>query len=221
MANWRADWAEEKRDIALELDRGRCGGSYAEAVLILGAVISALAAEVWPGKGIDQKRFVQLLKDFAPRDPDPARISVPLLAGHLRSPARRAAGTRIEDAFMKYGSTRVLTGDEVDRSEGQILSVCNTVTLKELRAHSYGNLFYRELRSSYVHEYRPGERADSWPMTRSEASVSYVNWANDPDRHIHFHVDWLGELSVRTAEAIDDFATPPPLKRPAKWWVDG
>ena len=215
MASWRADWAKQKQAIALDLSRGKYGGSYGEAALIFGAVISALAAEVWPGQGIDRKRFVQVLKDFAPRDSDPARISVPLLAGYLRGKGRLAESNRIVCAFMKYCSTRVLTGDEVDRCEEEILSVCSTLTLKELRACSYANLLYRELRSSYVHEYRPGERADSWPMTRSEASVSYVNWANDPDRHIHFHVDWLGDLAVKTAEALDTLASPDPLALPA------
>ena len=75
MASWRADWAKQKQAIALDLDRGKCGGSYGEAALIFGAVISALAAEVWPGQGIDRMRFVQLLKDFAPPNLDPLAIN--------------------------------------------------------------------------------------------------------------------------------------------------
>ena len=63
MATWRTDWVTEKKRIALCLANGECGGSYGEAVLILCAVLSALAADIWPGKGIDQMRFVELLKN--------------------------------------------------------------------------------------------------------------------------------------------------------------
>ena len=61
---WRTDWVTKKRDTALRLANGECGGSYGEAMLILCTILSALAAEVWPGTQIDKRRFVELLKSM-------------------------------------------------------------------------------------------------------------------------------------------------------------
>src|SRR4051794_35165887 len=55
---WRADWAMRKCKLALNLSRGDCGGSYGDGVIILCAAISALAAEAWPSRVRDKKRFV-------------------------------------------------------------------------------------------------------------------------------------------------------------------
>ena len=40
----RQDWVASKKDTALRLVRGECGGSYAEGVIIMSATISAMAA---------------------------------------------------------------------------------------------------------------------------------------------------------------------------------
>jgi len=66
METLRTKLTEKKNGILCNLEAGQCGGSYGEAVIILCAALSAVAADVWPGKGIDRVRFVQLLKDFAP-----------------------------------------------------------------------------------------------------------------------------------------------------------
>ncbi len=58
METWRTEWIQKKNEIALDLAAGQCGGSYGEAVIILCAALSALAADVWPGRGIDRVRFV-------------------------------------------------------------------------------------------------------------------------------------------------------------------
>lgn len=129
---------------------------------------------------------------------------------------------QIETAFLNFCDSQVLIGDDVDKTENEILSVCNAISSKDIRECSYANLLYREVRSGYAHEYKPGERAESWPMTqRPEARVSYVNWVNDPDRHIHFHVHWLAELATATAEKIDNVAGTLPRAAPPKWWIDG
>ena len=74
----------------------------------------------------------------------------------------------------------------VDKSEKEVMDICQTLSLEEVRQHSYANLLYKEVRSGYVHEYRPGNRADSSPMTGNpNVQVSYVNWANQ-DRRIYF-----------------------------------
>lgn len=220
--NWRSEWASKKQKLALELSRGACGGSYGEAVLILCAALSALAAEVWPGVNIDRRRFVQFLKQFAAPELSATLISVPILAASLRSKQKRGPLERLKQAYLDYDPSQVLTGQEVDRSEEEILSVCPSLGLKEVRDCSYANLLYRELRSGYVHEYRPTGKTVSWPMTQDKkAHVSYFNWIHDPDRHIHFHVGWLSALTTTSARAVDDISHRLPLRKPRRWWIDG
>ena len=48
---------------------------YGEAIIILSAAISTLAAEVWPGEEIDKARFVEMFEqDYC----DPGRIQLEL-----------------------------------------------------------------------------------------------------------------------------------------------
>jgi hypothetical protein len=212
----------KKQQIALRLASGECGGSYGEAVLILCSALNALAAEVLPGEGIDRKRFVELLKEYAPPQLSATRISIPLLVGRLRTAGMNTESKRIEKAFLNFCASRVLTGDKIDKTEEEILAVCNTVSSKDIRECSYANLLYREVRSSYAHEYRSGKRADPWPMTQeSNAHVSYGNWVDDPDRHIHFHVGWISELAIRIAQAVDGMAAALPRTKPTRWWIEG
>lgn len=222
MNKWRSEWTAKKCELALRLSRGEIGGSYGEAVLILCAALSALAADVWPGANIDRRRFVHLLKRFAPRNLSATLISVPLLYASLRKTRKTATRRRLRQTYLNFGHSQVVTGDDVDKTELEIKSVCPRLSTKEIRACSYASLLYRELRSAYVHEYRPGKKADSWPITgRTDAQVSYVNWSNDPDRHIHFHVGWLSDLVKEIARAIDRLPSRLPARKPKRWWVDG
>jgi hypothetical protein len=52
-------------------------------------------------------------------------------------------------------------------------------------------------------------------------SVSYVNWINDPDRHIHFPIEWIGGVAQSIAESADRNAPRFPLPMPTAWWLDG
>lgn len=222
MDTWRTEWIKTKRDVALRLASRECGGSYGEAVIILCAAISALAADVWPSRGKDRARFVEVLKDFAPSDLNTARISIPLLIARLRDQARTSELVTLEKAFLDYCPSRVLTGNEVDKSEAEILRVCQTLNSKEIRECSYANLLYGAIRSGYAHEYRPGPQADSWAVTSVRTTpVSYVNWVNDPDRHIHFHSGWLADVALAVAEAVDAVGATLPRIDPLPWWVHG
>jgi len=115
----------------------------------------------------------------------------------------------------------------VDKSEGEVLSVCSDLATKDIRKVSYACLLYEEVRSAYAHEYKPGAKADSWPMTMAQGqSVSYVNRllaAGIPEtgRLIHFHIGWLAKLAVDIATDIDTHRTSLPRPAPASWWIDG
>src|SRR5215211_6782357 len=69
----------ERVAVAKRLNEGECGGFYGDAILILSAILSGLAADLWPGKGKDRKRFVELWATHARPDLNPNLISVPLL----------------------------------------------------------------------------------------------------------------------------------------------
>ena len=227
MAAWGSEWARQKCNLALSLSSGKCGGAYSEAVLILCAALNALAADVWPSERIDRKRFVELLKRFSPGTLSPTQISVPLLCASLRRrrkkrPAKPATARKMAQMYLDFEHARVIVGSEVDTSEREILKLFPNLTKEEVRACSYANLLYTELRSGYAHEYRPGKRADSFPMTtRKDAQISYVNCLDARDRQIHFHMTWLSQLVIETAKAIDALPSRIPARKPKRWWVDG
>lgn len=218
---WRTDWVTKKSDTARRLAAGECGGSYGEAMLILCTVLSALAAEIWPGTRIDKRRFVELLKEYSPRDLSATQISIPMLASSLGKKGMSTEEKVIKQKLFNFCDSQVLSGCEVDKFETDILAVCGTINIKDIRDCSYANLLYREVRSGYAHEYKPGQNASSWPMTHDpNARVSYVNWATGPDRRIYFHLPWVAEIALATARSIDALAAIP-LAIPATWWIDG
>jgi len=221
MENWRTEWIKQKIATALKLNAGECGGSYSEASIILCATLSALSTEVWPGKQIDRFRFVELLIKFLPDTYLTANISIPLLVGHLRNNGRISESELIKSCYLGNDFSRVFVGNDVDVNELEVLSTCNTLNLKEIREHSYANILYVELRSSYVHEYSPGDRANSNPMTgRKDVAISYINWANEADRRIYFHIEWLSELARIIANKLDSESVSN-IKKPDNWWVSG
>lgn len=227
MDAWRTEWANNKKDIAYKLNSGECGGSYGDAVLILCSVLSALAAEVWPGYGKDQKRFVELLKQFAPPKLETTKISVRLLIQLLSADEKRNDETlKLRKAFRDCRWGRVLIGAEVDKTEKEILEVCNTLSAKELRAHSYANLLYQEVRCGFIHEYKPGKRADSGFQAQELGGVYYVGQVDvcNPDaeqRIINFPVKWISELVTCVARNVDAQSSNLPFSEPSRWWVDG
>jgi hypothetical protein len=216
----RKEWAERKIAIANRLYRGECGGSYGEAVMILSAVLSALAADLWPGSKKDKARFVQLLVEFAPANFNVKRISVPLLVAYCRTTRELFKECEIlRKTFLNYPEGVILDGDEVDKSETEILESSTNLDIKAVRLNSYACLLYSEIRSGYVHEYKPGQLSEPSPMTQKETSISYVNWACKTDKHIHFHIPWLSSLVLSVAEMIDLKAEG--LSRPMseEWWL--
>ncbi len=218
----RRDWVASKKNTALCLARGECSGSYAEGVIILSATISAMAADVWPGTGIDRKRFVEVTKDYCDPKLNPTRISMPILIGYLRDNGKVSEAEVLRKKFMNFQSTRVLTGNDIDKTEVEILSVCPNLTYKEIRRFAYSCILYEDVRSSFMHEYRVGDRADAWAMSAfADDQISYVNWMNDPDRHIHYPVQWIGAVAESIAEAADRNASQFPLSQPVAWWLDG
>lgn len=217
----REQWVAQRKATALRLAGGECGGVYADGVIILCAVISAIAAEAWPGRNIDRKRFVEALKEFCDPTLTPLQISIPLLVGYLRNRGRTIESEVLRKKYLDFGRSRVIGGKDVDQAEDQVLRDCPSLTNVDVRPCAYACVLYEDVRNSYMHEYRSGPRVDPWPLSRyADAVVSYGNWVDDPDRHIHFPIEWLGNVADSVAAGADRVADRFPLLQP-KWWLDG
>src|SRR5215204_1868901 len=86
MSAWQQDviaYAMQKVALAKHLNEGECGGYYGDGILILSALLSGLAADLWPGKGKDRNRFVEIWARYADPKLKPNRISVPRLLAAL------------------------------------------------------------------------------------------------------------------------------------------
>ncbi len=225
MPPWRKDWVDKKLDIARRLANREIGGGYGEAILIISAAISAMAAEVWPGKGIDRKRFIEVIVRHADLNLGLTRISIPLFVSHDRACARSSDISVMVARLDAYDMALVLTGDDIDLTDADVIRQCPLLRPYEIREFSYPSLFYSDVRSGYTHEYGTTERADSQPMTRSVGnSVSYVNVidmvARIPRRLIYFHVEWLAKIACSIASALDRLGSTVIAPIPSCWWID-
>ena len=198
-----------------------CQGTYGDVVLILSAVLSAMAAECWPGKGIDKRRFIQLLTDY---DPCTMLISIPRLRSYLISVDAHDQDALVRDNFMKdIHEGQIIRGPDVDQKEATITTLVKIeIPLAKLREYSYASLIYKEVRSSYAHEYKIGNQADLIRMTSSESpDVSYVNMEGRTNRLIHFPLDMIANVTRNCASCMDRLDGNLPREWPATWWIDG
>lgn len=222
---WRKDWAAEKCRLANRLSLGDAGGGYAEAAILTCAILSAFAAELWPGINFDRARFVELLVRYGNQTSECKKISTPLLVQHLAVTSRILDAQRLQRAFAIPDKSYVVSGFGVDQNEEAILQICPHLTSRELRSFSYAALLYREVRSSYMHEYKLGKQADSSPMIPSlGVNVSYVNQLSENvkiHRLIHFHFEWLESLAIEIASVIDGYSSSLPFQQPEVWWLNG
>ncbi len=226
-----SEFVERKIGTALMLDKGECNGSYSDACVLLSSLLSGIAAELWPGKGIDRCRFVELWARFADPKLQPALISVPLLRRHFHETGRSDDASILEatrpEMFDLGNGCLILLGSQVDMTEGDVLALPLPAASKKLRSFSYPAIFYSHVRSSLTHEYKLSDDAASHYMTRQKANVSYVN-RSDPEaselsrRLIHFHMVWLAEvarsIASNVAGHVDNYEI---LPRPKQWWVNG
>lgn len=220
---------QKRIELAKRLNEGECGGSYADAVLILSSTLSGIAADIWPGEGKDRNRFVELWANYAESALKPNLISVPLLLNQLEDRgdddlAEKVRATR-PGAFYPPGIPDALplivTGDHVDQSESELLALDPKLTASELRPFSYGNLFYKHVRSGYTHEGHTTDFASRYPMALEPVPVSYVNYVSRPHRRIYFSVDWVAELVESISASVEPLLLQQPLQEPKPWWIRG
>jgi hypothetical protein len=220
-------WVDRKLQTASALAAGGCGGTYGDAILIVSAVESGIAAKIWPGPNKDRFRFCEIWSAHADPTLTPNYISLPLLIASLE-----ADGDTVNAATLRHTNpsaftgvlgvdTLVVTGDTVDRDEAIVVSLCPSLTLRTIRKYSYASLFYSEARSALTHEFSIGASASTNPMLENLKRVSYTNDMDPPYRRIHFHMEWLSAV-VRSISAASAFLwDTAPHPDPAKWWVQG
>ncbi len=215
----------------IALAEGQCGGSYSDSFTLLASLLSRIAAEIWPGDGIDRRRFIELWTCYSDHELQPNLISVPLLTQSLRAEERESDAKLLEavrpEMLGLTHSTRVLRGSDVDMEESEVATRSPTIPRREVRAHSYPAVFYKHVRSNLAHEFKLSNDAASHFATRLTANVSYVN-RYDPEspvlsrRQIHFHIGWLTEIARstarNTASLIDNYEV---LRPPITWWIEG
>jgi len=220
--NWLNEWCNTKIELALRLNSGDCGGSYAEAVIILCSVLSGIAADIWPGKYQDRKRFVELLIKYTDIPLNCEKVSIPLLVGAIRNSGDIQLADKIKKDLIPFCDTRVLTGDDIDKTLDELKSNYPAIDTKTLKKNSYANILYEEIRSGYVHEYRPGERSDSWDMSglRQNSSISYINRLDKTDRLIYFNVSWLTKIIEEIVENLLKTSSLPVFNNYNSWWLD-
>jgi hypothetical protein len=220
-------WFLRKVALAERLANGECEGSYGDSVLVLSAVISRIAAELWPSEGIDRKRFVEVWARYSDPNLLANQISLPLLVAMLRGQklidlaekARLIRGDCISE--IPALDTLVVTGDRVDVSESDVLAVIPELSLGTLRSQSYGNIFYRNFRSAYVHEYKAGTYGDEYVMSHTRGNITYTNTYGLAHRRINFDADWLVAVARSICErAIEDFWKGE-RPQPPRWWLEG
>lgn len=216
-------------EVARRLDAGEAGAGYREACLLVSATLSGIASIVWPGTGRDRARFVEAWVRYADSALSPARVSGPHLFRGLCLQRRFDEAEVMARARPQvYGpgqDCRVVTAEDADFDESDIATLLPDLSRKELRAYTYPQLFYTEVRSAIVHEYGLGAGATSRPMTRYPASVSYSNRllpeTGETYRMIHFQLEWLAAVVCSVAESVEVERDAGSIRPPATWWIHG
>lgn len=222
------NFVRHKTSVARRLATGECGGWYGDAVLVLSSAVSALSANLFPGKRIDRKRFTQTWVRYADTALSPRLISVPLLAqdrfeanDNLTVECLRKLRPEAIATFPAMVDTLVLDGTTSDASEADVLAACPHMDSPSVREFAYASVFYSEIRSGFVHEGDTTEFGSSHPGGMRQADISYANVIDKPYRRIHFSIDWLCRLaeSIAINATADIHKRPFPL--PTLWWLEG
>ena len=98
---------EDRIRLVRELIASDISVAYGDLVLILTAVISSCAAARWPGRGIDRRRFIELLVQLSPPDAHTNWVCVPALIN----------SKLVAEADTPYGpgeSTRIFRDEDID-----------------------------------------------------------------------------------------------------------
>lgn len=187
---------------------------YADVALIATAVLSACAAQRWPGERIDRNRFVELLARHSPPDYRTTWVSIPSLINE----------GLIEESRTPYGkpgnSVRILIDEEIDLPLDEARHTHPGVAIRDIRRHCYASIIYCWLRCGYAHEYRPHRFINHVPGTRRQHRISYIGRldgdAGNISRQMDFDLEYLLGLAAHHVSILPDTAE----RQPQTWWID-
>lgn len=149
-------WVENRLGTVTCLAEKR-GYYVADASVILGALVGALSSDAFERGAGDKKRFIELLVNSQTAGPNPpfSTISLVSIDNALPEALPQNYKDRI-DVALSNGSSDVPTinANALDTFSDVELCKITGLCLKDVRKHSYANIFYEHLRCSYLHEYR-------------------------------------------------------------------
>ena len=176
----------------------------------------------------DAKRFVEFWATYANPAQGSLKVAVPLLAEYLHEfedNVSLANLKRLRPVELRYFPEEldgvVAIGDTVDASLVEVESACPLLSRREIRKWSYPAVFYREVRSGFVHELNPTPSSSHIPADTSGSAVTYRNCVSRPFRRIHFAVDWLCEVVEGMAERVYLDWLRGGARCGRAWWLDG
>lgn len=244
------DWYDSKLQTCDLIVASLGSASYPDAVILICCATSALAAQMWPGTGIDRRRFTEFLIEFAPDQAIVKRISVPVLVAKLTEFGQTHEASQLKQSFYPLHDTQVLTSDDVDQDEATIRRLLPAVSTRQIRESSIAGILYSDFRSALVHEYSLSPYLRSFNQSWREDIPSYVNMSIGPDdatvrefantygidepsamsalsrsqRFLHLPYQFVRQLLFDVVQSAFRFwDAQPSWNRPApsRWWIQG
>jgi hypothetical protein len=195
-------WFQKRVDLADELVQHHARQGEPDAEILLCCAISALASQMWPGKGKDKKRFVQLLVDYSPNSAYIQRVSTCVLIRQLQQKgatveADKIIAHRFPSKLAYYGKSpmeyayngsglhagtlsQIVHPDDIDVAAAEVLTLM-PILQKEVRKASYVSIIYSDLRSGLIHEYELSDNLSTQGWQYDTDTLSYVNYLQMPD----------------------------------------
>lgn len=229
------EWYASKVEIADQIIKSHERQGEPDAEILLCCANSALAAQMWPGEGIDKKRFVQFLVQFSDASLSLQRISIPLLANRLEAKGDLDTAIKVRRTFLPV--MPIMLNGDVDKDEETVRMEFPSLTRKEIRSCSYASSIYVDLRSGLVHEYQLSSHLIPYTLSDRTDIPSYVNLRDttlDPTtgsiivggetrRYLHFPYQYIRKALASSAESAFrhwDTCTPWNQPEPQSWWVE-
>jgi len=130
-------WHSSKIQMADEIVRLYGTKGEPDAEILLCCATSGLAALMWSGKGLDQRRFIEFLVRFALPDTHVKRISIPLLAEKMEEKKDDSSAQLRRNKFLPQNPALGVDGDQIDQCESIIFTLLPHLARKEVRESSY------------------------------------------------------------------------------------
>lgn len=184
---------------------------YVTQVHVVGRILQAFAADLWPGRDESKLCFVQLLVDYTAPSLGVRTISVPLLAIHLQENGWPHEAARLKSRWNELHKDGCVLGIDVDANEGELASLCPSIPRSIFRQFSYASLLFDEFCLDRQ------ELMDAWlhAVNMPPSEVGYIHISEMKVR-VHFGIDWLLALVVSAEELTRAIG---PFDRFDQWWL--